>query len=51
MGLDNMKEYLGPNKVFSSMKNIANGIFNGSDISDQYDIYNSDSIDANFTDF
>lgn len=29
MGLENMKQYLGPDVVFRSIKNIANGIFSG----------------------
>jgi hypothetical protein len=29
MGLENMKQYLGPDVIFRSIKNIANGIFSG----------------------
>jgi formate hydrogenlyase subunit 3/multisubunit Na+/H+ antiporter MnhD subunit len=29
MGLENMKQYLGPDVIFRSIKNIANGVFSG----------------------
>ena len=29
MGLENMKQYLGPDVIFRSIKNIANSIFSG----------------------
>jgi Type IV secretion system pilin len=49
MGLDGVQEYLAPNRIFASMKNIATNVFWGSSSS----VFESDvspSLDADFTD-
>ena len=48
MGLDGIQGYLAPNRVFSSMKNIANTVFGGSSTTDFTDT--NTSVGADFTD-
>jgi len=49
MGLDGIQDYLAPNRIFASMKNIANNVFGGGSSSLDFDT-SSSSIDTSFTD-
>lgn len=50
MGLENMKQYLGPDVIFRSIKNIANSIFSG-DGGTTYTLDSSSpTTNADFTD-
>lgn len=49
MGLDGIQDYLAPNRVFASMKNIANTVFGGSSASD-FGTSTNTSVGADFTD-
>jgi Type IV secretion system pilin len=52
MGLENMKQYLGPDVIFRSIKDIANGVFSGDGVSNNYTIDSgtSSSNEIDFTD-
>lgn len=48
MGLENMKQYLGPDVIFRSIKDIANSIFSGGG-SSTYTIDTPTSVGTDFT--
>jgi hypothetical protein len=50
MGLENMKQYLGPDVIFRSIKDIANGIFSGDGGGSMSPLGPSTPVDTN-TDF
>lgn len=51
MGLDNLKAYLGPDVIFTSIKDIANKIFSGDGVSSGYTGGGTPtSINADFSD-
>ena len=50
MGLENMKQYLGPDVIFRAIKNIANSIFSGGASTSDYNITpGSSTIGTDFT--
>jgi hypothetical protein len=51
MGLENMKQYLGPDVIFRSIRDIANSIFSGNGGAANFPLDSgSSSMDADFTD-
>lgn len=50
MGLDGIQEYLAPNRIFASMKGIANNVFGTSSSSLDFGSSSPSSLDADFTD-
>ena len=50
MGLDNLKAYLGPDVIFTSIKDIANTIFSGEALSSTSSGVSPTTIDADFSD-
>ncbi len=50
MGLENMKQYLGPDVIFKAIKDIANSIFSGGASSSTYTIDSPSTSGTDFTD-
>lgn len=50
MGLENMKQYLGPNVIFRQIRDIANGIFSGDGGSTTINSTDTPSENIDFTD-
>ena len=51
MGLENMKQYLGPDVIFRSIKDIANGIFSGNGSTSTFPLDSTSSSSTDQIDF